>query len=92
MTHTMVTFRLHRTGVILVALGAFLLGILLFMAGCIAGMRAGVRLGQQKTTKQQTAGTSHLQDEAHASPTAGDRTDATTRSSDRSSPAPGDGL
>jgi hypothetical protein len=83
MTHTMVTFRLHRTGVILVALGAFLLGVLLFMAGCLAGLRIG---------KQQTAGTSHLQDEAHSSSTsAGDRTDATkaTRPTDRSSPAPG---
>ncbi|HWM91302.1 MAG TPA: SPOR domain-containing protein [Thermoanaerobaculia bacterium] len=37
MKHTMVTFRLHRKGVVLVALGSVLLGTLLFMAGCLAG-------------------------------------------------------
>jgi hypothetical protein len=76
MTHTMLTFRLHRSGVVLVALGALLLGILLFMAGCIAGMRAGLRFG-----KQQTAGTSHLLDEAHDA--------KATHPPHPSSPAPG---
>jgi len=39
--HTMFTFQLHRTGVILVILGAFLLGILIFAGGYLAGMRRG---------------------------------------------------
>jgi hypothetical protein len=81
-THTMVTFQLHRKGVVLVALGALLLGILLFMAGCIAGMRFG---------EQQTAGPSHLVDEAQPSSTPDrDRDDAKTEtraSPDPSSPA-----
>jgi hypothetical protein len=79
----MVTFQLHRKGVVLVALGALLLGILLFMAGCLAGL--GLR-------KQQTAGTSHLLDEAHSSSTPDrDRDDAKTetRPADPSNPAPG---
>lgn len=87
MTHTMVTFQLHRNGVVLVALGALLLGILLFMAGCFTGMKAGMSFGEQ-----QTAGTSHLVDEAHASSTDRDRDDAKTEtrpSPDPSSPAPG---
>lgn len=83
MTHTMITFQLHRNGVVLIALGALLLGVLLFMAGCIAGLRFG---------QQQTAGTSHLVDEAHASSTDRDRDDAKTEirpSPDPSSPPPG---
>lgn len=83
MAHTMITFQLHRNGVVLIALGALLLGVLLFMAGCIAGLRFG---------QQQTAGTSHLVDEAHASSTDRDRDDAKTETRptpDPSSPAPG---
>ena len=41
MQHTMVTFLLHRKGVILLALGEILLGSLLFMAGCLVGQRQG---------------------------------------------------
>ena len=41
MQHTMVTFELHRKGVVLLALGAILLGTLLYMAGCLAGQRRG---------------------------------------------------
>ena len=37
----MVTFRLHRKGVVLLALGAVLLGALLYMAGCLVGQRRG---------------------------------------------------
>jgi cell division septation protein DedD len=37
----MVTFRLHRKGVVLLALGAVLLGVLLYMAGCLVGQRRG---------------------------------------------------
>ena len=43
MKHTIVTFRLHRRGVILLALGSILLGALLFAAGCLAGMRRAER-------------------------------------------------
>jgi len=44
----MVTFRLHRKGVVLLALGAVLLGVLLYMAGCLVGQRRGgaARLGR----------------------------------------------
>jgi hypothetical protein len=35
----MVTFRLHRKGVVLVALAAVLVGALLFAAGCLTGLR-----------------------------------------------------
>jgi septal ring-binding cell division protein DamX len=38
----MITFRLHRNGVVLLALGGLLLGLLLFMAGCLVGERRGV--------------------------------------------------
>lgn len=80
MTHTMVTFRLHRTGVVLIVLGALLLGVLLFTAGCLAGLRFG---------QQQTAATSHLLDETDASSTsAGDRADATKTISPSDPPSP----
>jgi len=35
----MVTFSLHRNGVVLLALGALLLGGLLYLAGCLVGQR-----------------------------------------------------
>jgi cell division septation protein DedD len=41
MRHTMMTFSLHRKGVVLLALGAILLGALLYMAGCLVGQRRG---------------------------------------------------
>lgn len=43
MKHAIVTFRLHRRGVILLAVGAVLLGALLFAAGCLTGMRRAGR-------------------------------------------------
>ncbi len=43
MKHTIVTFRLHRRGVLLLVVGSVLLGILLFAAGCLAGMRRAGR-------------------------------------------------
>lgn len=39
MTHVMYTFRLHRTGVILVAAGLLLFSILIFAAGYLSGLR-----------------------------------------------------
>jgi hypothetical protein len=44
MKHTMITFRLHRSGVLLIAAGSFLVAILLFAAGYLAGGRGGGRL------------------------------------------------
>lgn len=44
MKHTIVTFRLHRRGVVLLAVGSVLLGALLFAAGCLAGMRRAGRM------------------------------------------------
>lgn len=38
MKHTMYTFRLHRTGVILIALGALLVAALLVVGGCMVGV------------------------------------------------------
>ncbi len=38
MKHTMYTFRLHRTGVILVALGLLLVAVLLVVGGCMLGV------------------------------------------------------
>ncbi len=44
--HTMYTFRLHRMGVILVALGIFLVATLLVVGGCMVGVwRAEERAG-----------------------------------------------
>jgi cell division protein FtsN len=37
--HTMVTFQLHRTGVVLLVIGSLLVGGLLFAGGYLAGMR-----------------------------------------------------
>lgn len=39
MKHTMVTFQLHRTGVVLLMIGSVLVGALLFAGGYLAGMR-----------------------------------------------------
>ncbi len=86
---SVVTFRLHPIGVWLVALGALLLGLLLFMAGCLTGMRIDLA-----PRTQETAGSSHLLDETATSSTKDrDRADATTtnrpsdpdRSADRAS-------
>lgn len=44
MKHTMVTFRLHKTGVLLVIGGALLLGVLIFAAGYLAAARRGPAL------------------------------------------------
>jgi cell division septation protein DedD len=49
--HTMFTFQLHRTGVVLVILGAFLLGILIFAGGYLAGMRRAAPVPALSLTK-----------------------------------------
>lgn len=59
--HKMVTFRLHRTAVIFIILGALLLGVLIFVAGCVFGMRRPVApalpAALPKASKPQAAAT-----------------------------------
>jgi hypothetical protein len=55
----MITFRLHRKGVILIALGAVLLGFLLFAAGYLAALRM---------ERKESAAKPHIEDEAFARP------------------------
>jgi cell division septation protein DedD len=49
--HTMMTFQLHRKGVILLALGALLLGALLYMAGCLVGQRRAAAIGVSRVSR-----------------------------------------
>ena len=76
MKHAMITFRLHRKGVVLVSIGAVLLGALLFAAGYLTARRAPVlnrkeiaapapeKKRSEKTAKQESAATPHIEDEA----------------------------
>jgi len=47
--HTLVTFRLHRKGVILVAVGAVLVGVLLFAAGYLTALRRSSAIASPQT-------------------------------------------
>ena len=66
----MVTFRLHRKGVAMVAVGAVLQGALLFAAGYLAGTRHSPppvpkpAPQEQKPAKQESAAKPHIEDEA----------------------------
>lgn len=67
----MVTFRLHRKGVVLVAIGAVLMGFLLFAAGYLAALRrplapaaAAPAAKKEQPEKQESAAKPHLEDEA----------------------------
>lgn len=70
----MITFRLHRKGVVLVALGAVLMGALLFAAGYLTARRrplaqvparpAASAPKHGKTEKQESAAKPHIEDEA----------------------------
>jgi cell division septation protein DedD len=77
----MVTFRLHRKGVILVAVGAVLVGILLFAAGYLTALRRsrGIDAAQtppitasgkdekdKKDAKKESQETPHISDEVFA--------------------------
>lgn len=81
MKHTMVTFRLHRKGVILVALGAGLVGVLLFAAGYLTALRrsrgidaapkpmitaADKEEKDKKVAKKESPETPHISDEVFA--------------------------
>lgn len=72
MKHSMLTFRLHRKGVAMVAVGAVLQGALLFAAGYLAGTRHAPPSAsvpkpapqEQKPAKQESAAKPHIEDEA----------------------------
>lgn len=76
MKHAMITFRLHRKGVVLVSIGAVLLGALLFAAGYLTARRAPAlnrkeiaapapkQEKAEKPEKQESAATPHIEDEA----------------------------
>ena len=78
MKHTMLTFRLHRKGVALVAFGSVLLGGLLFGAGWLTGQRRAAKVPSVPSVpsvplvssapkeKQQSEPKDHLQGEAFA--------------------------
>lgn len=73
MKHSMVTFRLHRKGVVLVSIGAVLMGFLLFAAGYLTAQRRPLPQVTapavpapkiEKTEKQESAAKPHIEDEA----------------------------
>ncbi len=78
MKHSMITWRLHRKGAVLVAIGAVLMGFLMFAAGYLTALRrpipapkekeemeiAAPALKKEQTEKQESAGKPHIEDEA----------------------------
>lgn len=74
MKHAMITWRLHRKGAVLVALGAVLMGFLMFAAGYLAALRrcappapqgiAAPPQKEDKTEKQESPEKPHIEDEA----------------------------
>lgn len=70
MKHSMFTFRLHRKGIAMVAVGAVLQGALLFAAGYLAGSRhvpppvSKPTVEKKKPAKQESAAQPHIEDEA----------------------------
>lgn len=70
MKHKMVTFRLHRKGVVLVSIGAVLMAFLLFAAGYLTALRRPVAPAAapapkiEKPEKQESAAKPHIEDEA----------------------------
>ena len=70
MKHTMITWRLHRKGVVLVAIGVVLMGFLMFAAGYLTALRRAVPPAAvpapkpAKTEKQESAAKPHIEDEA----------------------------
>lgn len=51
MKHTMVTFRLHRIGVVWIVVGCLLLAVLIFAAGYLAGTRRGIAITTARLKK-----------------------------------------
>jgi len=76
MKHKMITFRLHRKGVVLLSIGAVLMGTLLFATGYLTAQRrslpqaalpsvpASEKEKPEKPEKQESAATPHIEDEA----------------------------
>lgn len=70
MKHSMVTFRLHRNGVVLVSVGAVLMGFLLFAAGYLTAQRRPIPSAPApapkpvEPEKQESAAKPHIEDEA----------------------------
>jgi cell division septation protein DedD len=72
--HSMITWRLHRKGAILVCIGAVLMGFLMFAAGYLTALRRSVPPAPQAiaapvqkkdtTKKQESTEKPHIQDEA----------------------------
>ncbi len=68
----MITWRLHRKGVVLISIGAVLMGFLMFSAGYLTALRrpippaAAPAPAQKKAEpeKQESAGKPHIEDEA----------------------------
>ncbi len=75
MKHSMITWRLHRKGAVLVAIGAVLMGFLMFAAGYLTALRRPIPAPKEKeiaapapkkeqTEKQESAEKPHIEDEA----------------------------
>jgi len=70
----MVTYRLHRKGVVLISIGAVLMGFLMFAAGYLMALRrpapspaipaAATAQKKDKTEKQESVSKPHIEDEA----------------------------
>ena len=74
MKHSMITWRLHRKGAILVCIGAVLMGFLMFAAGYLTALRrlapppvipaAAPAQKKDRAEKQESAAKPHIEDEA----------------------------
>jgi cell division septation protein DedD len=74
MKHSMITWRLHRKGVVLISIGTVLMGLLMFSAGYLTALRRSVPPAaapapapaqkKAKPEKQESAGKPHIEDEA----------------------------
>ena len=74
MKHSMITWRLHRKGVVLISVGAVLMGFLMFAAGYLTALRRSIPPAPQaitapapkkeQTEKQESAEKPHIEDEA----------------------------
>lgn len=70
MKHSMITWRLHRKGVVLVSIGAVLMGFLMFAAGYLTALRrpmppaAAPAPKKERAEKQESKAKPHIEDEA----------------------------
>lgn len=71
MKHSMVTFRLHRKGTVLVSIGAVLMGFLMFAAGYLTALSRPIPAAaapvqkKDEPEKQESAAKPHIEDEAY---------------------------